>query len=270
MKPTRRKHTEGDQASFESFMEHVDQTTDHLEAMQQLSQIKEVVHESEQDDQPVQGDNLNQDFPAKPDMWLAVETTKSMTKIWDKIHYKASFDQFLDIVLAALQRREVDYMSLIEGIDKDVLNGYAEIYGILSAYFLEGNYGDPLGNFYMENFSHGKSGEFYTPWNIAYMMASMLNPEPHQTVMDPTCGSGIMLLAARCVIHQNYGWLASSRYGRNMYGMDISNNAVRMAKINMYLTDYVYMMCLTVQAVEEVVSRAKEQEQALEPELIAA
>ena len=193
-----------------------------------------------------------------------------MNKIWDKIHYKAHFDQFLDIILAALERREDDYMSLIEGLDKDVLNSYAEIYGILSAYFIEGNYGDPLGNFYMDNFSHGKSGEYYTPWNVAYMMASMLNPQPDQTVCDPTCGSGIMLMAARCIIHKNHGWLASSRYGRNLYGMDISNNAVRMAKINMYLTDYVYMICLNVQAVEDAVTRVKEQELELEPEPITA
>lgn len=269
MKPTRRKHTEGEQASFGSFMDQVEKTTDHLEVMQHLSQAKEAVQELEQPHHD-QGDIPNQDFPAKPDMWYAVEITKSMTKIWDKIHYKASFDQFLDIILAALERREDDYMSLIQGLDKGVLDSYAEIYGILSAYFIDGNYGDPLGNFYMENFSHGKSGEFYTPWNVAYMMVSMLNPEPDQTICDPTCGSGIMLLAARCIIHQNHGWLASSRYGRNLYGTDISNNAVRMAKINMYLTDYVYMMLLNVQAVEEAISQVKDQEPVLEPELITA
>lgn len=261
MKSTRRQHTEGQQASFGSFMEHVEQTTDHIEMMQILSQVKEVVQEPESDQL-----HQDQDFDAKPDMWYALEVTKSMNKIWDKIHYTANFDQFLDIILAALERREDDYMSLIEGIDRNVLNAYAEIYGILSVYFLDGNYGDPLGNFYMDNFSYGKNGEFYTPWNVAYMMAEMLNPEPDQTICDPTCGSGIMLLAARCVIHRKHGWLVSSRYGRNLYGMDISYNAARMAKINMYLTDYVYMICLTTQAVEEAISKSKE----LEPELIVA
>jgi len=260
MNPTRRKHTEGQQASFGLFMEQVDQTTEHLEIIQKLSQVKD-----ESETEPGR-DIKDHDFKPKTDMFVAIEVTKSMTKIWDKINYEASFDQFLDIILAALERREDDYMSLIEGIEKRVLNAYAEIYGVLSAYFFEGNYGDPLGNFYMANFSYGKSGEYYTPWNIAYMMAEMLQPEPHQTVCDPTCGSGIMLLAARCVIHKNHGWLASSRYGRNLYGMDISNNAVRMAKINMYLTDYVYMICLNLMAVEEAVRQSKE----LEPEMIAA
>lgn len=250
MKSTRRNHTEGQQASFGSFMEHVEQTTDHIEEMQHLSQTREV--EPELTDEC----NTNQDFKPKTDMLVAIEVTKSMNRIWDKISYTGNFDQFLDIIIAALERREEDYMSLIEGIDKNVLNAYTEMYGILSAYFMDGNYGDPLGNFYMENFSYGKNGEFYTPWNVAYMMAEMLSPEPDQTICDPTCGSGIMLLAARCVIHRKYGWIASSRYGRNMYGMDISNNAVRMAKINMYLTDYVYMICLNVQAVEEAINQS--------------
>jgi len=257
MKPTRHKHIEGKQSSFGSFMEQVEQTTDHIEMMQHLSQtrVKEVEPEQPEYSTP------DTEFMPKTDMFVAVEVTKSMNKIWDKISYIGNFDQFLDIILAALERRENDYMSMIEGIDKNVLNAYAEMYGILSAYFFEGNYGDPLGNFYMDNFSYGKNGEFYTPWNIAYMMAEMVSPEPGQTICDPCCGSGIMLLAARCVIHRKHGWLASSRYGRNMYGQDLSNNAVRMAKINIYLTDYVYMICLNVQAVEEAISKSKEQNQ---------
>lgn len=261
MKPTHHKHIEGQQSSFGSFMEQVEVTTDHLEMMQHLyqPQVKEVEPELEQE-----YNTYDQDFKPKTDMFVAVEVTKSMNKIWDKISYTGNFDQFLDIILAALERREDDYMSMIEGIDKNVLNAYAEIYGTLSAYFFDGNYGDPLGNFYMEHFSYGKNGEFYTPWNVAYMMAGMLSPEPGQTVCDPCCGSGIMLLAARCVIHRKHGWIASSRYGRNMYGTDLSNNAVRMTKINMYLTDYVYMICLNVQAVEEAVNRSKEQNPILE------
>ena len=257
MKPTHHKHVEGQQSSFNSFMEQVEETTDHIEMMQHISQPQ--VNEVEQGHEQAENNTPDQDFKPKTDMFVAIEVTKSMNKIWDTISYTGNFDQFLDIILAALERREDDYMSMIDGIDKTVLNAYAEIYGILSAYFLEGNYGDPLGNFYMENFSHGKNGEFYTPWHVAYMMAEILSPEPGQTIMDPCCGSGIMLLAARCVIHRKHGWIASSRYGRNMYGQDLSNNAVKMAKINMYLTDYVYMICLNVQAVEEAIKQAKEQ-----------
>lgn len=152
-------------------------------------------------------------------------------------------------------------MSLVKGIDKNVLDAYVKMYSELSKYFLDGYYGDPLGDFYQEHFSYGMGGEFYTPWHVAYFMAAMLDPTPEETICDPCCGSGIMLLAARCVIHRKYGWLASSRYGRYMYGVDISSRAAKMAKINIYMTDYVYMICLMHNAVLEFKQKEETPEQ---------
>ena len=212
-------------------MQKVEQTTDILETSQAL----------------------HSNFPPKPDFIKAQEVTKALNKTWNKIQYKADFDTFLDVILAVLGRREEDYMKLIGTLDKDIVNGYAAMYGALAAYFIDGYYGDPLGSFYMERFSYGGNGEYFTPWNVAYMMAEMLNPKPTDKVCDPACGSGIMLLAARCVIHRKYGWLVSSRYGRNLYGMDISNRMTKMARVNLYLTDYVYMICV----MQDVVSEAQ-------------
>ena len=221
------------QATFDTFMQKVEQTTDILET--------QTPHDN---------------FPPKPDMFKAQEVTKALNKTWDKMQYKADFDTFLNVILAALERREEDYMNLIEPLDKDVVNGYTAMYGSLSAYFIDGYYGDPLGNWYQEYFSHGKNGEFFTPWNIAYFMAEMLDPKPTETVCDPACGSGIMLLATRCVIHKKYGWLASSRYGRNLYGIDINASMAKMTKINLYLTDYVYMICVMQDVVGEARGKA--------------
>lgn len=221
------------QATFDTFMQKVERTTDILETQPQPN-----------------------NFPPKPDFIKAQEVTKALSKTWDKMQYKADFDTFLNVILAALERREEDYMKLIGTLDKDTVNGYAAMYGSLMAYFIDGYYGDPLGSFYMERLSRGNNGEFFTPWNVAYMMADMLDLEPTDTVCDPTCGSGIMLLAARCVIHKKYGWLASSRYGRNLYGMDISDRMVKMARINLYLTDYVYMICVMQDVVNEAQGKA--------------
>jgi type I restriction-modification system DNA methylase subunit len=161
------------------------------------------------------------------------------------------------VILAVLERREDDYMQLIEGLNADVLKGYAEMFSTLAAYFIDGNYSDPLGTFYTGQFRNKMGGEFYTPFNVAYCMAEIMNPKPEGNMLDPCCGSGVMFLAARCVIHKNYGWIASSRYGRNMYGMDISSNAVKMAKINMFMTDHIFMTCLFLDGVSEWVNKQK-------------
>ena len=221
------------QTTFNTFILKVEQTTDIMETQ-------------------APSDN----FPPKPDMLKAQEVTKHFNKTWNRIQYKADFNTFLEVILAALERREEDYMRLIGTLDKDTVNGYAAMHRSLMAYFIDGYYSDPLGNFYMERFSYGKNGEFFTSWNVAYMMAEMLDPKPTETICDPACGSGIMLLAARCVIHKKYGWVTSSRYGRNLYGMDINDRMAKMTKINMYLTDYVYMICLMGDVVTEAQQKA--------------
>jgi len=219
-------------------MDFVVQTTQTIEHLQPKQEQKALPQES--------------NFKPKPDMMKALEVKNKIIRIWHSIEYKADFDKFLDIILSTLEHREEDYMCAIKTEDKKTLNAYAEVFGVLYNYFIDGYYGDPLGTFYMEHYSHGHNSEYYTPWNVAYMMAQIINPQPHETVCDPCVGSGIMLLAARCIIHENHGWLESSRYGRNLYGMDISNRAVKMAKINFYLTDYIYMICLMQQAVIDV------------------
>jgi len=186
-----------------------------------------------------------EDFIAKPNPTLAAQVGSRIGKVWDTIYHKnAKIYEFADVILATLEQREDDYMALIKGMEREKLMGYSQMFGELMAFFIDGNYGDPLGEFYMEHISHGKGGEFFTPFNVAYMMASMLNPEPEDKTLDPSCGTGVMLIAARCVIHQNHGWIVSSQYGRNLYGVDMNGDLVKLARINMYMTDYVFMMGL--------------------------
>ena len=221
-----------------TFMDFVEQTTEKLE-----TQKPQLLRE------PQQLNRESQEFKPKHDTALAQKVANELSEMWSSIYHKANFDKFLDIIIASLERREADYMALIKGVDRNVLETYAKMYGTLYHYFIDGNYGDPLGTFYMTQFSYGRNGEFYTPWNIAYFMAQMLDPKPEEIVCDPCVGSGIMLLAARCIIHEKYGWITSSRYGRNLYGIDNSDRAVKTAKINLYLTDYIYMICLMQEVV---------------------
>ena len=39
-----------------------------------------------------------------------------------------------------------------------------------------------------------KAGEFYTPRSIVRLMVNVLDPQPKETVYDPACGTGGMLL----------------------------------------------------------------------------
>lgn len=69
---------------------------------------------------------------------------------------------------------------------------------------------DILGLVYMELAGKWKQsglGQFFTPQNVAIMMASMIgvnraSQERLTSVMDPACGSGVMLLSYMQVIHR--------------------------------------------------------------------
>jgi len=76
-------------------------------------------------------------------------------------------------------------------------------------------------------------GAFYTPYHISFAMAKMVEPQPGESVCDPACGSGRMLLAA----------LQACREAHNggepvLYGMDIDADAVRVSKLNLWLAGY--------------------------------
>src|SRR5450432_2357534 len=39
-----------------------------------------------------------------------------------------------------------------------------------------------------------KAGEFYTPPEVSTLLARLLDPQPHDRICDPTCGSGSLLI----------------------------------------------------------------------------
>ena len=62
---------------------------------------------------------------------------------------------------------------------------------------------DILGRAYeylLRKFAEGQgqsAGEFYTPKEVGWLMARLINPEPHTTIYDPACGSGGLLIKPR-------------------------------------------------------------------------
>lgn len=180
-----------------------------------------------------------EDFPPKYDMQKTQEVVKTMTTIFGHPNY--SFEKFLDICLAAVEGRENDYMEMIKGMDRKELDDYVKCYSELYDFFMDGYYDDVLGNYYQQNYK-SSNGYFITPFHLSLMMAEMLNIKPEETVCDPACGSGSMLLAAKFVIHKNHGWKQSCYFLPNIYGQDINNTYVKMCKLQLYLSNYLHMI----------------------------
>lgn len=77
--------------------------------------------------------------------------------------------------------------------------------------------------------SKKNAGEFYTPRTIVKLMVDLLDPKPGETVYDPACGTGGMLIEA--IHHMNNDRLA---YGR-IFGQENNLSTSAIARMNLYL-----------------------------------
>ena len=119
-----------------------------------------------------------------------------------------------------MQDRLSKLVAIFEGLD-------------LSANRAEGD--DLLGDAYeylMRHFAteSGKSkGQFYTPAEVSRIMAKVIgvgpDTRPDQTLYDPTCGSGSLLLKAA----------DEAPHGITVYGQEMDNATWALARMNMFL-----------------------------------
>lgn len=77
--------------------------------------------------------------------------------------------------------------------------------------------------------SKKNAGEFYTPRPIVKLMVRLLDPKPGETVYDPACGTGGMLIEA--IHHMKYDRLT---YGR-IFGQENNLSTSAIARMNLYL-----------------------------------
>ncbi|MNS46157.1 Type I restriction enzyme EcoKI M protein [compost metagenome] len=115
---------------------------------------------------------------------------------------------------------------LLEDFAKDELNLKPSRVGTL----------DVIGNAYeylIKNFAASggqKAGEFYTPPEVSDLIAELLEPMPGDTICDPACGSGSLLMKCGRKVVENHGEKHYALYGQEAIGSTWS-----LAKMNMFL-----------------------------------
>lgn len=98
---------------------------------------------------------------------------------------------------------------------------------------------DLLGNAYeylLKNFadeSGKKAGEFFTPRAVVRLLVQLLDPQEGESIYDPTCGSGGMLVEA---VNQVRTHDQDPRTLR-LYGQEVQATTAAIARMNLYLHD---------------------------------
>lgn len=96
---------------------------------------------------------------------------------------------------------------------------------------------DMLGNAYeylikhFADLTNKKAGEFYTPRSVVHLLGLILDPKPGDTVYDPACGTGGMLL--ECVDHLKD--TGADYRTLKLYGQEKNLTSSSIARMNMFL-----------------------------------
>ena len=109
---------------------------------------------------------------------------------------------------------------------------------------------DILGRAYeylLRKFAEGQgqsAGEFYTPREVAVLMARILEPEPGMMVYDPTCGSGGLLIKCHLRLLETHGEqqnghrrLPPEHAPLRLHGQEINPATFAMARMNAVIHD---------------------------------
>lgn len=153
----------------------------------------------------------------------------SLQGVLDRVDYNASAagqrilpDDYLYRLIEVLSR----YRLGLRDVEPDILG---RAYEYLLRKFAEG--------------SGQSAGEFYTPREVATLMARLLDPQPGMTAYDPTCGSGGLLVKLHLQFMERFGVLTTE----NTEGAE---KVFSVSSVNSVVSDF-----LTTEGTEDTESK---------------
>jgi type I restriction enzyme M protein len=86
--------------------------------------------------------------------------------------------------------------------------------------------------------SVSSAGEFYTPKEVGFLMARILDPEPGMTVFDLCCGSAGLLIKCQLALQEKMSLRSRKSYAPlQLYGQEYTPETWAMANMNMIIHD---------------------------------
>lgn len=121
---------------------------------------------------------------------------------------------------------EPSLLNLVDTFDRLTLNPEAVPHDLLGAAYeyLLRQFADESGK---------KAGEFFTPRAVVRLLVKLLDPQPGETIHDPACGSGGMLVETIGEVRDHGGDVRTLR----LCGQEVNLTTSAIARMNLYLHD---------------------------------
>lgn len=144
---------------------------------------------------------------------ISQSNSDRLANIFGDVHY-ANQERLPESALKGLLK-PFDEVSL----DRD--NAPGDLMGAAYEYLLK-RFADDAGQ---------KAGEFFTPRSVVHLITRLLKPQENETVYDPTCGTGGMLIESVAAVEADGG---DSRT-LTLYGQEKNLTTQSIARMNMYI-----------------------------------
>lgn len=169
--------------------------------------------------------------------------------LWDNLRKKdpARIPEIFSAAMKALAENNPDLKSVFENIDfvqftnnrenTEILRQLIELFSEKS---LQNVSSDILGDAYewiLRYFEpqKAKEGEVYTAREVIKLIVKILDPKPGESVYDPACGSGGMLIISYKHIEETYGKDSANKLF--LFGQEASHKTLALANMNLYIHD---------------------------------
>lgn len=160
---------------------------------------------------------------------------------FEQIKSSKKSDQLLQRINNLFSSTIQEYSDLFDKGDRIKLSplSLANTINKLQDFSLINSSNDAKGLAFQKFLSHQEKdgrGQFFTPEPIIDFCVNIIQPKPHETIIDPACGSGGFLNSSfNYILNNNENVDVKKVVSENLYGLDINKSIARIAKMKLLL-----------------------------------
>jgi type I restriction enzyme M protein len=160
---------------------------------------------------------------------------------WNDLSQGKTVQSFTERIVKLFAQTQATYEEVFEADDRIRVSTLALGYTVnkLQGISLTNSAQDAKGLAFQKFLTHHEkdgNGQFFTPQPIIDFCVEMMQPKPHETIIDPACGSGgFMVAALRYLQKNNQNLDCKTIIAENIFGIDINKSVAMIAKMKLLL-----------------------------------